>query len=139
MFAATCIGVGLMVVMVEFLRRLGKEYDCLIYRRFRQHVEAQSAARPKTDSGSLRRPQSVVFRPSPLQQLIRAVIHAATFGLAYIVMLLAMYYNGYVIISIFIGAAIGKFACDWTAQVVHSADQQESTESGIEETTVCCG
>ena len=33
-------------------------------------------------------PQMVIFRATPLQQLIRAVIHAITFGVAYIVMLL---------------------------------------------------
>ncbi|KAK3934541.1 ctr copper transporter [Diplogelasinospora grovesii] len=88
-FAATCIGVMLMVVLLEAFRRLGKEYDERILREF-----------------------------YPFQQIIRAVIHAATFGLAYIIMLLAMYYNGYVIICIVIGAGLGKFLCDWMAKTV---------------------
>jgi copper transporter 1 len=63
-------------------------------------------------------PQTVTFRASPLQQFVRSLIHAATFGLAYIVMLLAMYYNGYVLISILIGALLGKFLCDWMTRTV---------------------
>ena len=45
-------------------------------------------------------PQTVTLRASPLQQLVRAVIHTATFSVAYI------------IICIFIGAGLGKFLCD---------------------------
>lgn len=53
------------------------------------------------------------FRPSLLQQLIRATIHMVTFGVAYIIMLLAMYYNGYFIICILIGAFLGSFIFSW--------------------------
>ncbi|KAI1658071.1 hypothetical protein F4813DRAFT_357254 [Daldinia decipiens] len=35
------------------------------------------------------------------------------FAVAYFVMLLAMYYNGYIIISIFVGAYIGAFIFHW--------------------------
>src|SRR5690606_34496815 len=90
------------------------------------------------------------FRASPPQQLIRAVIHAVMFGLGYLVMLLAMYYNGYVIISILIGALIGKFLCDWlTVQFeIHGGDEEEDVDGftdevprqhGVEDATVCCG
>jgi copper transporter 1 len=37
----------------------------------------------------------------------------AQFAVAYIIMLLAMYFNGYLIICIFIGAFIGAFIFDW--------------------------
>jgi hypothetical protein len=48
-----------------------------------------------------------------LQQGIRAGLHMIQFGIAYIVMLLAMYYNGYFIISIFLGAFVGSFVFNW--------------------------
>lgn len=35
------------------------------------------------------------------------------FAVAYFVMLLAMYYNGYLIICIFIGAFLGYFIFSW--------------------------
>ena len=53
------------------------------------------------------------FRPTLLQQTIRAALHMVQFGVAYFVMLLAMYYNGYFIICILIGAFIGAFAFSW--------------------------
>ncbi|KAK8137333.1 copper transport protein ctr4 [Apiospora sp. TS-2023a] len=152
-FAATCIGVVLMVVILEVLRRAGKEYDALILRQFKRHVAAQRLAAskdknvtsccgpPEPEEATPARPQVITFRASPLQQLTRSVIHAITFGLAYIVMLLAMYFNGYIIISIIIGAGIGKFLCDWMVhRVVIDADEGVASKvDGIEDPTVCCG
>ena len=160
-FAASCVGVALLTVSVEFMRRVGKEYDAVILRQFQRSVAAQ-AADVKTANGSescASNPRIVIFRATPVQQLIRAVIHAITFGVAYIVMLLgesevlcnkledtdwasgiAMYFNGYIIISIFIGAGIGKFLCDWMVQRVTVGGMlATSIAEGIEEPTVCCG
>ncbi|KAK3395331.1 Ctr copper transporter family-domain-containing protein [Sordaria brevicollis] len=186
-FAATCIGIMLMVVLLEFLRCLAKEYDEWIVRDFRRRsalIKDQQRRLRQSSSGStststststrgscpgkIAATASVVeskggyistsktttlkFRASPLQQLIRAVIHAVMFGLGYLIMLLAMYYNGYVIISILIGALIGKFLCDWlTVQFeIHGGDEEEDVDApgftdevprqqGVEEATVCCG
>ncbi|KAK3899991.1 copper transport protein CTR3 [Staphylotrichum tortipilum] len=174
-FAATCIGVILMVILLEALRRLGKEYDEHIQRDFAARVAlianggvapvvagplstgaAGSAGGagvcPATGSGNgaagveAMAPQTVTFRASPLQQFVRALIHAATFGLAYIVMLLAMYYNGYIIICILIGALLGKFLCDWMTRTVVIGGVENgvvkggsSTATGIEEPSICCG
>lgn len=71
------------------------------------------------------------FRPNVWQQLVRAVFHCAQFTVAYFIMLLAMYYNGYIIISIIIGAFLGSFACSWEAIGLGSDDKQEAT--------MCCG
>jgi copper transporter 1 len=166
-FAATCIGVILMVVVLEGLRRLGKEYDEHIQREFAARVAlianapaAAVAAAASSSSGAgacpangnggriggeAQAPQTVTFRASPLQQFVRALIHAATFGLAYIVMLLAMYYNGYIIICILIGALLGKFLCDWMTRTVVIGGAENgvvkggNTGVGVEEPTVCCG
>ncbi|KAK3071352.1 Copper Transporter integral membrane protein that functions in high affinity copper transport [Teratosphaeriaceae sp. CCFEE 6253] len=48
-----------------------------------------------------------------LQQAVRTLLHMLQFAVAYLIMLLAMYYNGYVIISIFIGAYVGSFVFGW--------------------------
>ena len=45
--------------------------------------------------------------------LIRAAIYTCEFALAYTIMLLAMYYNGYILICIFIGAFVGNFVWGW--------------------------
>ncbi|KAL2136155.1 hypothetical protein VTI74DRAFT_5208 [Chaetomium olivicolor] len=171
-FAATCIGVILMVIVLEGLRRLGKEYDEHIQREFAARVAviakggivpaspvaggsssspacaAAGGGNGATGAGEALLPQTVTFRASPLQQFVRALIHAATFGLAYIVMLLAMYYNGYIIICILIGALLGKFLCDWMTKTVVIGTGEGTVvvnKSGnggvgvVDEPTVCCG
>lgn len=145
MFAATCIGVILLVIVVEFLRRIGKEYDALIQRQFQRQATAHGVALAARGCSGDVAPahQTLTFRASPLQQLIRAVIHAMTFGAAYIIMLLAMYFNGYVIICIFIGSGLGKFLCDWLVVRIEldgvAEEKGVDGTKGIEETTVCCG
>lgn len=57
--------------------------------------------------------QPALFRPTVPQQVIRAVLHMLQFGVAYFIMLLAMYYNGYIIICILLGAFIGAFTFSW--------------------------
>ncbi|KAK8054472.1 hypothetical protein PG994_009539 [Apiospora phragmitis] len=142
-FAATCIGVIVMVVVLEALRRVGKEYDALILRQFQRHVAAQRLAASKDKNVNA---TSCCGPPEPEEatpnrpQLTRSVIHAVQFGLAYIVMLLAMYFNGYIIISIIIGAGIGKFLCDWMVhKVLIDGEDGAAKVVGIEEPTVCCG
>lgn len=136
-FAATCIGVMLMVVLLEALRRLGKEFDDHLLGEFQARLELLAASATPGEQ------HSVTFRASPLQQLIRAVIHASCFGTGYVLMLLAMYFNGYIIICIFIGAGLGKFVCDWmskTMVVVGGKCVSTGPQSaGIEEPTICCG
>ncbi|KAJ0123972.1 copper transport protein ctr4 [Diaporthe amygdali] len=184
-FAASCIGTILLVIVLEALRRVGKEYDDWILRGFQaraamarleQHVPAAAASSSSSSASASTGPakgaatakvtpasaawkrlggggggvangvggvggRAVVFRVSPLQQLFRAVIHAAALGLAYIVMLLVMSYNGYIIICVIIGGGLGKFFCDWmTRQYVIDGDGsgEEEGAAGIEEPSVCC-
>ena len=53
--------------------------------------------------------------PTVYQQAIRAGIYTLQFAVAYMIMLLAMYYNGYILVCIFIGAFIGFFVFSWDA------------------------
>lgn len=53
------------------------------------------------------------YRPSPMEQVIRALLHMVQFAVAYFIMLLAMYFNGYIIICIFIGAFLGSLIFSW--------------------------
>ncbi|TFB02489.1 Copper transport protein ctr4 [Trichoderma ghanense] len=148
MFAGSCIGVILLVIALEFLRRLSKEYDRFLIKqhvaRFRDAPSSAPvavAAKPEKPAGG----ESVTsqeaarpvppFRPSVLQQAIRALLHLAQFAVAYIVMLLAMYYNGYFIICIFIGAYIGSFIFHWEPLTAGSGEKTSATSCA----TVCCG
>lgn len=129
-FAGTCIGVVLMGITLEALRRGAREYDAWIVRAFRAKLANGDTV-----------PNTAIFRPSLTQQAVRAVLHALTFGVAYMLMLIAMYYNGYVILCIFLGAGVGKFLCDWMAVKVVVGPVGEAKLDGrtIDEPTVCCG
>jgi copper transporter 1 len=60
---------------------------------------------------------------------VRALLHTCQFAVAYFIMLLAMYYNGYVLLSIFAGAFVGAFLFGRAAR-----------ERGLDgEATYCCG
>ncbi|KAJ5766323.1 uncharacterized protein N7511_003939 [Penicillium nucicola] len=82
MFAGCCIGVILLVIALEFLRRLGKEYDRFL---LRQHKAKMAAV--ETGQNSSAKIPSFGFRPSFLQQMVRALIHMVQFAVAYFVML----------------------------------------------------
>ncbi|KAI1327077.1 Ctr copper transporter [Xylariaceae sp. FL0255] len=128
-FAALCIGVILIVILLEGLRRVSKMYDQYLVQRHSQvtNLAIQTTTLAITDpkvsattsaAGSLinKEEKLVVqssFRPTVAEQAVRALLHTLQFATAYWIMLLAMYYNGYIIISIFIGAYIGAFIFQW--------------------------
>ncbi|KAH7364564.1 Ctr copper transporter [Rhexocercosporidium sp. MPI-PUGE-AT-0058] len=152
MFAGCCVGVILLVMSLEFLRRLGKEYDRFILRQHTRHqasiLSTNSIANSESGTGTsptiagkdngttvactpqANRAAMAPFRPNILQQMIRATLHMTSFTVAYFVMLLAMYYNGYIIICIIIGAWLGSFVFSWESVDVAGPK---------EEITVCCG
>ncbi|OAQ62665.1 Ctr copper transporter family protein [Pochonia chlamydosporia 170] len=125
MFAGSCIGVFLLGMALEFLRRSIKEYDRFLVR---QHVSKfQTSSSPAvagaSDSVSSKDGAAVAtgaacavippFRPNVWQQGIRAFLHLLAFFVAYILMLLAMYYNGYLLLCIFLGSFFGAFIFQW--------------------------
>ncbi|KKY29835.1 putative copper transport protein ctr4 [Diaporthe ampelina] len=128
MFAGSCIGVLLLVMLLELLRRMVKEYDALLVRKHSTNNKSsyvaaagtagraqQAASESGENKGHGLDVQAVTvapygrFRPTLLEQAVRALLHMCQFAVAYFVMLLAMYYNGYIIICIFIGAFLGSF------------------------------
>jgi copper transporter 1 len=150
MFAGSCIGVICLVIVLEFLRRIAREYDAFIIHRAQMRAQylvpsAQTqpgAATPspasesdsaigignngagahKTPANTSTAPAAASgpgsaapfrVRPSLIEQFIRALLHMLQFAVAYFVMLLAMYFNGYIIICIFIGAFLGSFIFSW--------------------------
>ncbi|KAF2001468.1 Ctr-domain-containing protein [Amniculicola lignicola CBS 123094] len=147
MFAGSCIGVILLVLSLEFLRRAGKEYDRYIIAQYTRSLPAHAPASSTSSHDGGKGPSASAdaachpgvaaekFRPNILQQAIRALLHMLQFAVAYFVMLLAMYYNGYLIICIFIGAFIGYFIFGWESFNI----KQGGNDRLQEEVTVCCG
>ena len=144
MFAATCIGVILLVLLVEFTKRLSRNYDEFLLRQFSRQAtrtRANLAFESKDSIGALLSAVTTL-RASPLQQLIRAFLYAAVVAGAYILMLIAMSFNGYVLICIFIGAGLGKFLCDWmVVEVSLDGTSGPSVKAHLKEESipaVCC-
>jgi copper transporter 1 len=157
MFAGSCIGVILLVISLEFLRRAAKEYDRYLIAQHSKSISSSSTAGLTSSASSTSGaknggPTSNAraaacangsggagtvqrFRPSILQQAVRALLHMMQFAVAYFVMLLAMYYNGYIIICIFIGAYIGYFIFGWESMAAGLGGRDRMQE----EVTVCCG
>lgn len=119
MFIASCIGAALLSITLEALRRVTRSYDAYILRQL-------SALNTANDF------KPVTRRATALQQATRAILHAVLFGLAYIVMLIVMAANGYMIISIILGAGVGKFFCDW---LVLDGEMGVKRDECV---TVCC-
>jgi len=181
MFAGSCIGVICLVLVLELLRRVGREYDAFILRRARltrmympgssnasdqlkvndrnyQTINTEDSASKATDCDRCRKASSYAstqddgitavpdhssnasppkqnatvtdasiiarhlpqrpgvlepYRPSLVEQIVRALMHMFQFAVAYFIMLLAMYFNGYIIICIFIGAFLGSLVFSW--------------------------
>ncbi|KAL2823680.1 Ctr copper transporter [Aspergillus cavernicola] len=160
MFAGSCIGVILLVIALEFLRRIAREYDTFIVRRARsraqylslsspstqdQHSPASSSSTGEADEAQTAKnaaatttataaaSQPLRIRPTLIEQAVRALLHLLQFAVAYFVMLLAMYFNGYIIISIFIGAFLGSFIFSWEYLGVGSKENDATA------VTKCCG
>ena len=136
MFAGSCIGVIFLVMSLAFLRRLHRSYDAAIARSLarRQPLAQRSQSLPDSSNDDCKGAnegstgaanissrmllppfefRAASPRPTLLQQTLRALLHMVQFAVAYFVMLLAMYYNGYIIICILIGAFLGYFVFEW--------------------------
>ncbi|KAL6707575.1 Copper Transporter integral membrane protein that functions in high affinity copper transport [Coniothyrium glycines] len=146
-FAGSCVGVVLLVIVLEGLRRAGKEYDrYIVAQRLRSlaptttPASSLSSGNGKTSATNaaaacVTGAAATRFRPSVLQQAVRALLHMLQFAVAYFVMLLAMYYNGYIIICIFIGAYLGYFIFGWESFSIGQGGRDRMQENA----TVCCG
>ena len=86
MFAGSCIGVILLVMSLEFLRRAVKEYDRFLVAK---HVTTPGST--SSDSGSGHQPKGTAplagYRPNIFEQAIRALLHMVQFAVAYFIML----------------------------------------------------
>ncbi|KAK4499173.1 hypothetical protein PRZ48_009686 [Zasmidium cellare] len=143
-FAGSCIGVILLVMVLEALRRASREYEAFLIRKRLTSSPSLSQVRTASDSGesndksvtALTQPAPCPaavkrqFRPTLFEQLVRALLHMLQFAVAYFIMLLAMYFNGYIIISIFIGAFLGAFVFSWHNIALPGEER---------EITFCCG
>lgn len=112
-FAGSCIGVVCLGIAIEFVRRLQRELDRKLHASLVLNT-AQCSSSFESDSYESDSSWSFLRAnpgscPNWWQQAVRALLYVLQYAGAYFVMLLAMYYNGYIIICIFIGGFIGHY------------------------------
>jgi copper transporter 1 len=97
MFAGSCIGVVLLVMLLEFFRRAVKEYDRYLIRQ--QVAKSEAPIRDGASSSGSKNGDRIVactanppFRPSVLQQAVRSLLHTCQFVVAYFVMLYVLFW-----------------------------------------------
>ncbi|RYC65854.1 hypothetical protein CHU98_g352 [Xylaria longipes] len=122
-FVGFCIGVILLVVLLEFFRYAARRYDQYLVDQHQKEatLAAESLTPPNAPESLNAKEHQVIhtavsitsFRPCAFQQAMRALLHTLQFATAYWIMLLAMYFNGYIIISIIVGAFVGSFIFQW--------------------------
>ncbi|KAK0226044.1 Ctr-domain-containing protein [Armillaria fumosa] len=114
-YVGTLIAIFAWVVVLEAFRRLSREYDRRIIMEWnsaRTDVEAATHDSVKGLKGlTIMRfgNSNGEFQPTHTQQLVRSVFHTVQFGAGYMLMLLAMYYNGGIIFVIFVATFVGYF------------------------------
>ncbi|KAK8136784.1 hypothetical protein PG984_004724 [Apiospora sp. TS-2023a] len=140
-FAGLCIGIIITTMLFECIRQLGPWYTKHISQ---VHSRRRTTSRPmeeRANAGSAAEeghaPSSVPFRPSFGQHLALALIHTLQFVLGYFIMLMAMYYNGYIIICIMVGTFLGYVLVRWRDEVDPSALQRPGSSSST--STGCHG
>lgn len=124
-FAGSCIGVFFLVVVSQWLHRFAREYDSAIIQRQSPRIPIFDDSKAELDSQELpvtfsQNPAVYAvghlwlfapitsFNALPLEHVVRCVLFAVEWGLSYIIMLLFMYYNGYIIICCILGAFVGR-------------------------------
>ncbi|KAF9255230.1 Ctr copper transporter [Marasmius fiardii PR-910] len=102
-YAGMLIALFFLVILVEGVRRLGREYDRRIVAHQRAMILHSDPSIDKTFGST------IAIQPTHTQQAVRSLFHMVQFSAGYMLMLLAMYYNGGVILVIFVGAYVGHF------------------------------
>lgn len=106
-FAGSCIGVIFLVMSLEFLRRVQREFDRYLVRRNVASVSRHDSSEGEDGDSDRRHGKadpSIGIRPAGnvdgkaqlklWQHAVRSFLYMMQFAVGYFVMLLVMYYNG---------------------------------------------
>lgn len=99
MFGGSCVGVFFFVFAYQWISRVSKEFDALV-----------KLPPPETSVGGVLLHRWLLRRGNGtlIHHLVRCILYTIQWGASYLIMLLFMYYNGYIIISCILGAFFGK-------------------------------
>lgn len=116
-FAASCLGVVALAACIEVVKHWSAQYDAQVCVSLRAADARRAALEDDGDVGlttaQRQRRHRRTLRATPFQQLVRTALSVLLQGGFYILMLIAMAFNGYIIVCILLGTALGKFLGDW--------------------------
>ncbi|EPY49820.1 copper transporter complex subunit Ctr4 [Schizosaccharomyces cryophilus OY26] len=137
MFVGSIFGIIFMMMALELIRRLHREFDRWCIRHSRDQLNSSCPHSPES-SFVASSPSGFSWFTRVCLHFIRSCFYIVQFIVTYIAMLLAMYYNGYVILFLFCGTFLGYFlfAADTVStkypvsrsqinKVVHVADEKD--------------
>ncbi|PBP25718.1 high affinity copper transporter [Diplocarpon rosae] len=140
-FFLACLGAFALVISLEFIRRFQRAFDR--YLRKRNNYLRDKEYGPPAEMEEKLLDQPIQIRAGDetkhkaiivvLEQFLRGLIHVAQFSISYCVMLLFMYSNGFIIISILVGALVG-FAL-FTQDTLYPP---RDTNENVEVENSCC-
>jgi solute carrier family 31 (copper transporter), member 1 len=142
-FAGLCIGVFLAAVLLQTLSWASRFYDKRLVRQhqFQAVALATQAVHNAGTNDYLTAKNAhgvspmATFRPNLMQQTVRTLIRTLRFVLSYWIMLLAVHYNGYVIISIILGTFVRIYVFQWERM----GGPHGVVPGGYADPTGCCG
>ncbi|KAE9379417.1 Ctr-domain-containing protein [Stipitochalara longipes BDJ] len=141
-FFLSCLVAFLLVISLEFLRRSQRSLDRYLQARNVLIQDEEYALPEETEEKLLpkRSGREILIRRLKgrtvvivLEQVLRGSMHTVQFAVSYCIMLLFMYSNGYIIISILLGTLVGF--------VLFTRDMFNSRQSCIkldEQEKICC-
>ncbi|WVQ86584.1 hypothetical protein IAS59_000297 [Cryptococcus gattii] len=114
MFAGSIIAIFTLCILIEFVRRFGRELDRWLVRRAGLGASGDVGNVPECGKDGMQGDKVAVravppFVPSWPQQILRSLVYGSQFTASFIVMLLGMYFNVIVLIFIFLGHTVGYF------------------------------
>lgn len=142
-FAASCVGVFFLVVASQWLHRFVREYDVALINKYENNTKLSESKLSETSSDLPTAKSALVstlshlwllksvspheIKATPLEHLFRCFLFTVEWGLSYLIMLLFMYYNGFIIISCILGAFAGRLLFTYNEPLNQSclADSQD--------------
>jgi copper transporter 1 len=115
-----CMAVFVSAVLYEYLRHAARQLDH-VYRVFNARIHRRDDEEHVGEQSRLRDGGEKVVRFTRSQQLVRSAYYGVQVFLAFMLMLVFMTYNGYLMASVVLGSAYGYF---WFA-----VDDMESSKN----------
>lgn len=159
-FAGSCVGVFFLVLASQWLHRFCREYDSAIIRKnlnsFLQESDHTSSLYQSKEILAPSKPRYPLLYavshqwlfsnfnsqlriiPSLFEHLVRTILFTLEWGTSYIIMLLFMYYNGYIIISCILGALFGRFIFTFNEPLCCKGEEDRALLDSEDSDRKCC-